>query len=54
MTHDETLSLHDLVAVICAASLETFVHSKYANSATQFCYFECELFAVFIKILFDN
>ena len=51
---NKSWTFSDLVTAISAALNETFVRSKYANSVSQFFYIECELFAAFIKILFDN
>ena len=45
----------DLVAVISVTLHESFVRTKLTLTVfLSFCYIECDLFAVFIKILFDN
>ena len=53
---EKSWAFSDLVAAISAALHETFVHSRNANSVSQFLLLniECELFAVSLKILFDN
>ena len=57
MLHDakKSWAFSDLVAVISVTLHETFVRTKLTLTVfLSFCYIECDLFAVFTKILFHN